>query len=474
MTTAARTAREADARESALRGAHTSGRHGATTLRRVRRYSAYRKSGVEWLGEIPAHWDLRRLKTLASIELSNVDKKSIDGQASVRLCNYTHVYNNERITSDLDFMPATATLDQVRRFSLRAGDVLITKDSESWTDIAVPAFVQSDLPGVLCGYHLALVRPGDPEGLGAFLARAFSAIGVRDQLQMAATGVTRFGLSGDAIETALFAIPPSDERRAIAAFLDRETGKIDALIAKKERLIASLAERRTGVISRAVTKGIDPTAHMRSSGVSWLGDIPAHWEIVRSNRLFAQRNTKALLSDEQLTASQQYGVIPLARFLELERRRVVQVLTGADILRHVEPNDFVISMRSFQGGIESSKWKGAVSSAYVVLVPSQSVNHSFFTYLLKATPYIQALQSTSNLVRDGQALRFENFALVDLPLVPFNEQAAIAEYLDDQTARLDSLADSVREAILRLMELRTSLIAAAVTGKIDVRRETIA
>ena len=437
--------------------------------RRLRPYPAYKDCGVEWLGRVPAHWEMRRLKTVASIRLSNVDKKSYEGQEPVMLCNYTDVYNNEHIMPGLDFMHATATPEQVRRFSLRTGDVLITKDSESWTDIAVPALVQSDLPGVLCGYHLALVRPAGADGLGAFLARAFSAIGVRDQLQIAATGVTRFGLSGDAIETALFAIPPSDEHRAIAAFLDRETGMIDALIALKERLVASLAERRTGVISRAVTKGIDPSAHLRSSGVGWLGDVPAHWEIVRSKRLFAQRNTKALVSDEQLTASQQYGVIPQARFMELERRRVVQVLTGADILRHVEPNDFVISMRSFQGGIESSKWKGAVSSAYVVLVPSQFVNQRFFTYLLKSTPYIQALQSTSNLVRDGQALRFENFALVDLPLVPLKEQAAIAEYLDDQTARLDSLADSVREAIVRLMELRTALVATAVTGKIDVR-----
>src|SRR3990172_1994899 len=105
-------------------------------------------SGVEWLGEIPVHWEVKRLKTIASVQLSNVDKKSVDDQEPVSLCNYVDVYYNEIITPDLEFMRATATHDQVRRFSLRAGDVLITKDSESWTDIAVPAVVTADMPAV--------------------------------------------------------------------------------------------------------------------------------------------------------------------------------------------------------------------------------------------------------------------------------------------------------------------------------------
>ena len=122
----------------------------------------------------------------------------------------------------------------------------------------------------------------------------------------------------------------------------------------------------------------------KDSGVEWLGDIPAHWEIVRSKRLFNLRNVKAVPSDQQLTASQEYGVIPQAEFMAKEGRRVVQVLTGSDILKHVEPNDFVISMRSFQGGIEWSGSRGAISSAYVVLAPSKLVAHRYFYYLLKS------------------------------------------------------------------------------------------
>ena len=187
-------------------------------LRRFKPYPAYKESGIEWLGKIPAHWYVRRLKTIANVQLSNVDKKSVEGQELVRLCNYVDVYYNDRITPELEFMAATATPEQLRRFSLRAGDVLITKDSESWTDIAVAAVVATDLPDVLCGYHLALVRPAfDCDG--AFLARAFSAVGPRDQFEVAANGITRFGLGGDAIRTGLFATPPAQEQRAIAASL---------------------------------------------------------------------------------------------------------------------------------------------------------------------------------------------------------------------------------------------------------------
>lgn len=224
--------------------------------RRFKPYPAYKDSGVEWLGEIPAGWELRRLKTVATVQLSNVDKRSVEGQESVRLCNYTDVYYHERISADLDFMVATATPEQVRRLALRKGDVLITKDSESWTDIAVPAVVAEDLPGVLCGYHLAHIKP-EHACHGPFLARAFSANGPRDQFQVAANGITRYGLGGDAIATGVFAMPPEPEQRAIAAFLDRETARIDALISKVRDAIDRLKELRTALISAAVTGKID-------------------------------------------------------------------------------------------------------------------------------------------------------------------------------------------------------------------------
>jgi type I restriction enzyme S subunit len=179
--------------------------------------------------------------------------------------------------------------------------------------------------------------------------------------------------------------------------------------------------------------------------------------------MFALRKDRAAEGDRQLTASQKHGVIYQDDYVALEGQKVVQVIIGADILKHVEPNDFVISMRSFQGGIEWCGYSGSISSAYVMLIPSDSIDANFFTYLFKCKPYIQALQSTSNLVRDGQALRFENFALIDLPVIPLSEQASIAAFLDHETAKIDELIAEQQRLIGLLNEKRRAVISHSVT-----------
>jgi type I restriction enzyme S subunit len=199
------------------------------------------------------------------------------------------------------------------------------------------------------------------------------------------------------------------------------------------------------------------------TGVPWLGRIPKHWDVVQSRRLFAQRKERMRPDDEQLTASQKYGVIPQRDFMRLEEQSVMQVFTGADILKHVEPGDFVISMRSFQGGLEFCAFAGCVSSAYVGIFPIKGVVPRFFKHLFKCKPYIQALQSTSNLVRDGQALRFQNFAQVPLPLVSLEEQTQIAKFLDYETAKIDALIEKQQQLIALLNEKRQAVISHAVT-----------
>jgi type I restriction enzyme S subunit len=194
--------------------------------------------------------------------------------------------------------------------------------------------------------------------------------------------------------------------------------------------------------------------------------------VIQSRRLFALRNERARKSDRQLTASQKHGIVYQEDFMRLEGARVVQVIKGADILKHAEPGDFVISMRSFQGGLEWCNLRGCISSAYVMLVPSGKVHGPYFSYLFKSLGYIQALQSTTNLVRDGQALRYGNFTQVDLPLVPLAEQIRIAEFLDTETAKMDSLSAEAKSVIGLLQERRAALIASAIFGRIDVRRRT--
>ncbi|WP_313057656.1 restriction endonuclease subunit S [Stutzerimonas nitrititolerans] len=205
----------------------------------------------------------------------------------------------------------------------------------------------------------------------------------------------------------------------------------------------------------------------KNSGHEWVGEIPSHWYVYRSKNIFSERNVKALESDEQLTASQKYGVIPQRLFSELEGQKVMQVILGRDILKKAEVNDFVISMRSFQGGLEFCSYSGAVSSAYVPLYANREIDNRFFKHLFKSVSFISALQNTSNLVRDGQALRYNNFVQLSLPFPSLNEQRTIGAFLDHETARIDALIEDQQRLIELLKEKRQAVISHAITKGLD-------
>ena len=230
--------------------------------------------------ELPSGWKLEKLKFFANIRNSNVDKTISENEEPVRLCNYTDVYYNDRITPDLHFMDGSATEAEMERFQLKRDQVIITKDSEGWDDIGIPALVAEDMPEVLCGYHLSVLEPG-PDLDGGFLSWLCRAGPLNDQFKLTANGVTRFGLGQYAMKNAFIAVPPLDTQRRIARFLDEKTARIDGLIEKKWALLDRLAEKRQALITRAVTKGLNPDAPMKPSGIDWLGDIPAHWEVLR-------------------------------------------------------------------------------------------------------------------------------------------------------------------------------------------------
>jgi type I restriction enzyme S subunit len=443
----------------------------AAARSRFRSYPSYRESGTEWLEAIPNHWKATRLREIGTFSKGRGGSKVDEVAEGVPCVRYGDLYTTHRgMITETRRHVAPERADAYT--SIRYGDVLFAASGETLEEIGKSAvcLMRSE---VRCGGDVIIFRP-HPEFEPRYLGYAADSTPAVAQKAFMGTGSIIKHIDVGQLKQLVLAIPPVVEQRVIAQALDRETATIDALMAKKERLIELLAEHRVALINRAVTKGLDPTVPMKDSGVAWLGEVPALWDVVRSRRLFAQRNQKALSTDVHLSASQEHGVIPQTRFMELERRRLVQVVTGAEILKHVETNDFIISMRSFQGGIEWSNNSGAVSSAYVVLTPVPGVDPRFFSYLLKSTQYIRALQSTSNLVRDGQALRFEQFALVDLPLVPLNEQVAIAGFLQEQTLRIDALVGRVKEAIGRLKELRTAVISSAVTGKIDLREQPVA
>ena len=440
-------------------------------VRLWKRYPAYSDLGLPWKLEIPSHWQRKCLKHLAVVRPSNVDKKSVEGQVSVRLCNYVDVYKNDFITSDMDFMEASATDGQIAAFSLKPGDVIITKDSESWDDIAVPAYVQEELPGVVCGYHLALVRSKSKTVDGEYLFRCFSAEGICDQFRIAANGITRFGLGAEAINDALIPLPTLEEQLAIATFLNRETAKIDALIAKKERLIGLLLEKRTALISHAVTKGLDPAVPMKDSGVEWLGKAPAHWQPKKIKYLFRFAKRQNHPSLTVLSVYRDFGVV------EKTSRDDNHNKTPEDLASYqlVNPGDLVINkMKAWQGSLGISTFRGITSPDYVVYESTNTEHLRFLHHLLRAPFMAATFHCISNGIRPDQwRLEPEKFEHLTLPLPSVEEQQKISDWIDEQFDAIDLLRAKVLQAIDKLHEYRAALISAAVTGKIDVRGEVV-
>lgn len=276
-------------------------------------------------------------------------------------------------------------------------------------------------------------------------------------------------VSAEAVLNHRIAIEDVSEQSAIADFLDNETGRIDGLIERKTRFIALLKEKRAAVIDHAVTKGIDPSAEVKPSGLDWLGDIPAHWDTVPPTVLFKESKERAHEGDQLMSATQKYGVIPLAEFEALEQRKVTMAIANLDKRKHVEIGDFVISMRSMDGGLERARAVGSVRSSYSVLKSGPEVEGRFFGYLLKSSLYIQALRLTTSFIRDGQDMNFSHFRKVRLPRIPMAEQTRIADHIERETTRIDGLLEKTERSIALLKEKRAALITAAVTGKIDVR-----
>lgn len=264
-------------------------------------------------------------------------------------------------------------------------------------------------------------------------------------------------------------VPPREEQDQIVRYLDWQISKINHMIHGFQKQIKLLEERKVTLINNAVTKGIDPTVPVQNIPSCWMGNIPAHWKMIPSKRVFVEGKERRRDEDVSATASQKYGIISQEEYMRREGRRIVVANQGLDNWKHVDPGNFVISLRSFQGGIELCEITGCVTWHYVVLLPQEMVCTQYFKWLLKSKSYIKALQGTSEFIRDGQDLRYSNFVKVDLPLIPLEEQKAIADYINVEVAKIDNVLPSFQKEIDLLREYRTRLISDVVTGQIDVR-----
>lgn len=442
-------------------------------------YPKYKDSGIEWLREIPEGWEVKRLKYISLVRPSNVDKKTEGGETEIRLCNYIDVYNNESIDDFIDFMIASATFDEIKKFRILRGDVLITKDSEEWDDIAVPSFVKGTLETVICGYHLALVRPKSRIIDGKYLFRTFQSYIVNSQFRLSANGITRYGLSKNSISSAVFLVPPLPEQQAIANFLDHKITRIDELIKKNEKLIELLKEKRQAIISHAVTKGLDPNAKMKDSGIEWIGEIPEGWKIKRIKHIAKEKFKNGIFKKKDFYGS---GV-KLINVFDVYRQNFYIDLNSLD---HIEATKKEVKIYSVEAGdilfVRSSlKLEGVGASVCVPYIneplifechlvkmqPSFEIVPEYLINFLNANVVRQRFIAVANTVTMA-TLGQSSLSTLEVELPPILEQLAIVDYLKRETTKIDRVINKIQSQIETLKEYRQALISNVVTGKVRI------
>ncbi len=394
-------------------------------------------SGIEWIGEIPEGWETQKLKyyaTVTSGEILSKDEYDFSGDIPVIGSNgkigTTYKSNNhsEVITTGRVGSIGTAQIVQDAWITDNALIIKSHSINRPFLSYVIPNF---DFKFMLSGTAQPLI----------------TATKLKDQY---------------------IPVPSSETQDKLVQYLNTQIFNLSHLISQICSSIEEYKKLKQAVITQAVTKGVRGEREMKKCNIGWVKELPSDWDIIPSKFLFKNSDTKKLNGDEQLTASQQHGIITQKYYTELTGSKVVLANKGLDDWKHVEPFDFIISLRSFQGGLEMSETTGCITWHYIVLKPCHQIYSYYYKWLFKSEIYIRALQRTCNFIRDGQDLRYSNFVQVPLFEPPLEEQKEIADYLNAKCAEIDRLIAKKEQLVKELESYKKSLIYEVVTGKREV------
>ena len=414
------------------------------------RYPAYVATTNEFLGQIPTAWVKKRLKHVATLMM---------GQSPPSDCYL-------EIGEGLPFLQGCAEFGAVHPVPSVACDHATKLASVGALLFSVRAPVgRLNTADQVVGIGRGLCSITAHSLNQRFLMWVISAL--RTQLDGVATGSTYEAVSIDDVALLELVTPSAAEQVAIATFLDRETGKIDALVAEQERLIALLKEKRQAVISQAVTKGLNPDVPMKPSGVEWLGEVPAHWSALLGRHLFAEFDQRSTAGDEDLlTVSHLTGVTlrseKTVNMIEAETTEGYKICRKGDLV--------INTLWAWMGAMGVSPIHGLVSPAYHVYALRDGVDPDYVNALVRMPVFAQETQRYSKGVWSSRLRLYpEELFQIVLPCPPIEEQRQIAAHVDREVSKMEGLLAEATRAITLLRERRAALISAAVTGKIDVR-----
>ena len=405
----------------------------------------YKKTKLGW---IPEDWELTYISDNINILLSNVDKHIFNNEGKVFLCNYTDVYKNEYITKELSFPVGSAKEKEIEKFKLKKGDVIITKDSEDRNDIAVPTYVNENFDNLICGYHLAILRPnGNIDG--NFLTKLLQLDKISHSFQRRANGITRFGLTKKTIESTLIWLPPLPEQQKIAQILstwDKAIEKTEQLIEKKHRL-------KKGLMQQLL------------SGKVRFPEFNEPWKKVKLGKIFNERNESGFNNLPLLAITDQSGVVYRN---QVDKRDTSN--PDKSKYKRICPGDIGYNtMRLWQGRSALAYLEGIVSPAYTVVTPTDEVDALFMSYFFKLPKTIHLFfRYSQGLVSDTLNCKYKHFKLVNVIIPPKKEeQKRIANILKKQ----DKEIEYYNAYLNKLKQQKQGLMQQLLTGKIRVKTE---
>ncbi|MBW2631894.1 MAG: restriction endonuclease subunit S [Deltaproteobacteria bacterium] len=440
---------------------------------RLKAYSAYKDSCIEWLGEIPEHWETKRVKTMLSRNDSGVWGNDFDDEGVVVLRSTEQTVGGD--WSIIEPAKRRLSIHEYVSAMLIEGDLVVTKSSGSSLHIGKTSIVTKEVAALNCCYSNFMQRLRVQPTVDPFFMRYVlnGEIGRKqfDYLSSTTTGLAN--LNSEVIGNVIATFPSQTEQRTIAAFLNRETERIDALIAKKEWQIELLQEKRIALISHVVTKGLNPDVKMKDSGIEWLGEIPEHWRVLSIKRLTLVKrgaSPRPIDDPKYFEEDGEYAWVRIAdvtassRYLEKTTQQLSEL--GKSLSVPLEPGALFLSIAGTVGKPIINKIRCCIHDGFVYF-PQYRENKNFLYYILvSGQPY-------HGLGKWGTQLNLNTDTVggIHIGLPTRDEQDAIAAFLDRETERLDNLIKKVQESLDMLREYRTALISAAVTGKIDVRKE---
>ncbi|MGE4493196.1 MAG: restriction endonuclease subunit S [Syntrophotalea sp.] len=444
------------------------------------RHEKYKDSGVEWLGEVPEGWKICRLQDLSSgqkysfvdgpfgSDLKN-NEYTESGVPLIQLNNIEvgrHIFNEDRFVSE----EKANSLGKHNAFPM---DIVIAKMADP---VARAACVSDKYPRYVIVADCIKLSVDTSTVNTSYLVYTINAPYFRINAEGVSSGITRLRVNLGSVKKLQVAFPPLPEQRTIAAFLDHETGKIDALVAEQEKLIGLLKEKRQAVISHAVTKGLDPNARMKDSGVEWLGEVPEGWEVKRLKSLVAEplkygANEAAEIDDPMLPRFVRITDIDDKGGLRDETFKSLPVEVAEPYL--LKEGDVLLARSGATVGksfIYSKHWGTACFAGYLIRarLDCSYCLAQWLYYFCQTNEYWGYIVG-SQIQATIQNVSAEKYANLYLPIPSTKEQRTIATFLDQETAKIDALIEEAKKAIELMKERRTALISAAVTGKIDVR-----